>query len=165
MYLATFWRRTPALLYGLATLIGFYASLNNHIIVLIPVLFLIISLIFSLLKGEAGATKQLLLCLLVGLCTWVYGLIYYTFPQVPEQGIRGWAYIEIQSLSENSSFMGKSWHYKCHAKTFFSENWNVMGRHFNCSLSLPQKEDIKHPEANQSYLVSGKLLISERGQY
>jgi competence protein ComEC len=159
-----FWHSHPALLYGLALLLGFYASFQKEILLVIPLLALWIPFIVV-----AQANRQFWMPLLLSFslfCSaWIYADIYYIFPKTSSTGIAGKAHLSIESIRLQSSFFGKRWIYNCQVKNFFPDDTPQVSiaRHAKCILSVPYKTEIIRPLADREYIVEGKLTENENG--
>lgn len=156
--LILFWRSYPALLYGIAFLLGFYCAFNPTWSLWIPLLILWIPFLSNL--------KPLILSISLFLAAWFFGISYYQFPTLPEEGIKGIGWVEIESLSEQHSYFGKQWLYRCRLKKFIENGSNLcLAKNIKCTISIPQKWEIHRPLANQGYIVQGMLRQSDKGSF
>lgn len=101
--LANFWSLHPALLYGIALLLGFFASFNGVLNVLVPSLGLWVPFLFH----YSNFWKPLLLSLALFCMAWCYASVHYSFPNLPQEGIKGTAHLSIQSIRLQRSFLGR----------------------------------------------------------
>lgn len=145
-----FWKSHPALLYGLAILIGFYGSLTLN-----PVLFLPFSLLL-LSKNRA------ILVIVLTLVSALYIPSQVSLPDLKSQELKGTAHFKISSLSMKSSQFGKQWVYKGIIHSLFPYS-NI--KNIPVSISLPIKGDLSRPPANQDYFVEGTLKQVEPYRY
>ncbi|MBA3723109.1 MAG: ComEC/Rec2 family competence protein [Parachlamydiaceae bacterium] len=160
-----FWRYHPALLYGVAFLLGFYCAFQQSWMLYIPI-FLLLFPFFLSIKNELQNSKSLLLCIVSLLSAFSYGKMHYKFPDIPSDGLQGIAYVDIESLSEQSSYFSKNWIYKCKLREFIPTDSKISIAHnINCSIRLPNKSQLNRPLANQSYLIDGLLIKNEGGHY
>jgi competence protein ComEC len=157
-----FWMSYPSLLYGIASLLGFYASFYNPIYIIFPSVFLWLPFLTE--KNQRG---PFLLSLALFFATWSYGNVAYRQPELSSKGIAGKAHLSIQSLSLQTSPFGKRWIYACELKDFFPNNTPQISiaSHVKCTVSLSANGDITRPLANQDYLVQGRLLSNEFNHY
>lgn len=159
----TFWGKNPALLYGLAVLIGSAGALFGYIILLFPVI-----LICSPLLLEMASTnlKRRLLLFLAFLAT-SYGYVYIThdLPHLPEEGVSGTAIFQVDSLSSTTTHIGKQWIYKGTIVRFESKDQSVVYKGLPAKIVISQKEEIRRPPADTSYKVDGILKEGAPGNY
>lgn len=101
------------------------------------------------------------------LAAWVYVSCYYHFPNLPSEGIKGTAHLEISALSTYQTHFGQGWLYRCHLKNFFPADSTSasIAHHLPCSILIPHKNGLKRPLANQNYIVSAILMKNSTGQY
>lgn len=164
--LVNFWCMHPALLYGFALLFGFFSSFNGGVGLITPVLGLWIPFFIVVRYNKQFWTPLLLSLTLFG-AAWTFANIYYVFPNLPKSGIKGSAYLSIQSIRLQRSFFGTRWIYSCRILNFFPESSPSVSiaRHINCILSLPNDTKIIRPLANRDYLVQGFLMKKEKGGF
>lgn len=144
-----FWNKNPALYYGLACLFGVAFALKFFWILLVPL--------------SIAAINQPLKILLFGIvfCSaFVYTTFSYDFPDVPPEGIKGKAHIEISSVRLKKTFYGKQWSYRGRIKSF-----EKIGKNLDFTLNLPFDDKITRPPANQNYEVLATLKYSASGHY
>lgn len=144
-----FWQKHPALYYGLAVLYGACFALKFSWFLIIP----------ALTTALTNHIPKLILFCILASCTFCYVHLSYQFPQVGD-GIKGKAYIEINSVRIKKTFYGKQWAYKGRIKSF--EN---IAKNIDFNLNLPFDESIIRPPANQDYEVIGTLKMNKQGSY
>lgn len=162
-----FWLYHPALLYGIAFLLGSLCHLEGSIWLLIPCASLWTPLLIATLYSRHREELKLLsLSFLVFFTAWSTTAIHYPFPLLPEQGISGQAQIKIQTISLQHSPFGERWLYRCEVKQFIPDGTSHSIAHsLPCFVLLPMREKQFRPLANQDYWVSGKLLQTKQGNY
>jgi competence protein ComEC len=164
-----FWLYHPALLYGIAFLLGLYCRLEGSIWLIIPCLCLWLP--FALIAACAkqyDALKHLALSLLTFFTAWIYAASHVTFPTLPQQGVIGKAHIKIKNISLQPSLFGERWLYRCEIEQFFPDNTaHSLASSLPCLVILPAAQLQRHPRplANQEYWVSGKLMQTTKGAY
>lgn len=148
-----FWILHPALFYGLAALLGCYTSFYFSFLLFIPTIFLWIPFCFSF-----SSVKPLLLNLSLFFSMWFYTSSFYQLPSLPQDGLVGTAYFQIQQVSQQQTIFGKQLLYRgqIHYFSSFSTLFS-----FPCSISL--KAAPNHPCANQDYWITGTLLKTLQG--
>jgi competence protein ComEC len=151
MFLVSFWERYPALLYALTALIG--TSLGFSLQLSLGMLLLIILIPFY------KDWKKLFLLAGIAISSFLYVHIEYQFPSVPKQGLRGIAHFEISSIASKKTSYGAQWSYLGNIRTFKEY------RNIPCVISIPKKEDITRPPANQAYMIKGLLKQNVKGSY
>lgn len=149
-----FWQQHPALLYALAILLGIQMALAWHVIVLLPIAVLLVPM-----------ARQTLLAIALMIMSFFYVTAHYTFPQLPQEGIVGTAFIEITSVSSKTTHFGKQWSYRGTINRFLSSEGDLVARNVPYNLSISQKEDIKRPIADTSYKITAKLKELSAGYY
>lgn len=167
--LLNFWLCHPALLYGIAFLLGLYAHLEQSIWLLVPCLSLWLPFIIAGCQPhDRSALKHLALSVMTFLTAWCYTSVHYSFPFLPEGGIRGNAQVKIKSITLQNSFFGERWLYRCELKEFTPLNHsNSIAYSLPCTISLPgrQLEATPRPLANGDYLIEGRLTQTKQGSY
>ncbi len=151
MFLATFWERNPALLYAIAVLIGCCLALNQNPILLIPLILLLVPFYRD--------WKRILLISGLALSSFLYVHVEYQFPTVPVDGLRGKARFDISAVSSKRTFYGSQWCYSGTLNSF--EGY----KNIPCIITLPKKEGIERPLANQAYIIKGLLKQNKKGGY
>lgn len=147
------WCYYPALLYGLALLIGTAVGLNSSLWLGIPALFLWVPLI------TRKSWLRLLLSIFVGIAGFYSVKVSYHFPDTPPQGLTGKGHLLISSLNTTHKHFGKFWQYKGTLKLF--EHY----KNIPITLLIPLKEEYTHPPANGNYIVEGRLKRSRNGGF
>lgn len=155
----TFWLQQPALLYGLASLLGVYAALQWHTILIIPLVFIAFPLLYP--SSFSGLKRRLLLSSGIMFGMWSFVSIAYQFPALPPEGAKGIGYFEISSLSSSTTHFGKRWVYKGSLHTFEPTS----ARNIPITVTLPHNEETKRPLANHSYIIEGTLKEVFGGRY
>lgn len=177
--LLLFWRQHPALLSGLSLLLGFCFAFNNFFLVIVPLCFLWLPFILQICITQSFKSFQeiaLSFCLLIG--SFTYGSWHYQHPDLPFEGIKGTAYLDVDSLQIKTSYFSNSWLYGCQLKSFVPDDSSAsdtpitsaasfvpIAKHVKCSTSIPKKCPLLRPLANQSYCVRGILKKTEKGTY
>lgn len=153
-----FWRQYPALLYGLAVLLGISLAFSGNSWLLIPIGFLVC-------PALASRTLRIRLLLALGLLvgSFVYAKMSYQLPSLPKEGVEGTADLEISSVSSLSTHFGKRWVYRGVIRKFESESSS--GCNIPYTLSLPHNDKIIRPQADCNYRVEGKLKQVSPGRY
>ena len=149
-----FWQLNPALLYGLAFLMGCVSAISWQPIFLFPIAILLLPL---------GLSLRFVLTATVFVTAFAYTIFSYQFPELPEKGVIGNATLRITSLSSASTHFGKRWVYKGTIQKFHSTTLNTTNVPF--TLSIPQNGEIDRPLANQDYHVMGRLKKTDSGNY
>lgn len=147
---------SPALYYGLAVLLGISTAFHGLLALLVP-----ISLLAFISSWDL---KKLFLSFGLFLASFFYALFAFQIPQLEPEGALGTAHLEISALSAKTSHIGKQWLYKGTIRSFIVEEKNV-AKNILFTLSLPKKQDILRPLANQSYIIRAKLKKSDYGDY
>jgi competence protein ComEC len=160
-----FWKQNPALLYGLAILLGIVIALNSFsYFFIISILFIALP-IFGLGKYNS---LRLLLAALVFIGGFALVKTSYQFPEkLPEKGLTGHAFIDISSLSLKKSSFGTRWIYRGTLRAFYPDNslQKAYVKNIPYTLSVPAKAGVQRPIANQSYRVHATLRQSPSGYY
>jgi competence protein ComEC len=164
---SNFWSTAPALLYGMLFLLGFYSSLQGSWFLIFPLLLVGSAFFTTHYFRTRQNLKQLVLSGLVFISAWMYGSSHYHFPILEQGGIKGAAWIEIESLRLKTTYFGKQWVYSCQLNSFLPDNKpsTSIAKNIKCTLTLTPDPTLKRPLANQSYLVQGTLKQAESGAY
>lgn len=163
-----FWQSHPALLYGIAFMLGVFCYFSVSIYFIIPCLFLWFPFVFHAFHSHNRETlKPFFLSLFTFLTAWIYTLSFYAFPSLPPEGLMGMAHVKINSISLQPSPFGKNWLYRCEIEQFFPENVSQsIVSSLPCTIMFPTKEmDKAPPTANQDYWVAGKLKQNKNQNY
>src|ERR1700722_62455 len=146
----SFWRQHPALLYGLAILIGFSFSLNGSPVLFLPALLLLL----------AGKRTILAYALLIVSLFFVNSQI--SMPTLSEEGIKGSAHFEISSIALKSTHFGKQWVYKGIIQSLLP---HPAIKNIPVSISIPVKKEITRPQADKGYWIEGTLKAVSDNHY
>ena len=159
-----FWLNHPALLYGVAFLLGISCSLTPSLFLLLPCSCFLCPFIVASI-GNRNYLKHLFLILCVFLTGWMYASFTLTFPTLPKEGLKGHAHIHIQRIQKHSTIFGEQkWHYSCLLLDFIPENSSAsIATSIPCSLTLPLSAE--RPLAHTDYWVASKLVQTEKGRY
>lgn len=151
-----FWQRHLALLYGFSILLGVASALDWHYSLLIPIGFLIVSVL--------QMQRRFILALCLGCSAFLYVNAVVLAPQLPQKGISGTAYFSISSVASSTTHFGKRWLYKGMLKSFVADgSQDVIARQLPCIISIPQDNEIQRPAANVSYKIHGRLKRTSSG--
>src|ERR1700733_14066915 len=108
LHCSQFWRCHPALLYGLACLLGCFLALDGSWLPFIPLLIL-----FGVFPWVDRAMRlRLGLALGVLGISFVYVASHYALPELPPEGTFGKGVLKIDSLSQSTTHFGSFWVYK-----------------------------------------------------
>jgi len=143
----------PALFYGCSTLLGCYIAFDPQPILLFPA--------FCLWFPFLYLRRYLTSCLLSGLLffsAWLYTVSMYDFPQLPEEGLQGTAYFQIESFSQQKSPFGYQWVYRGTVHHFLP---HYPSHVFPCILTLPTHH--APPLANKDYWIASHLVQTPQG--
>jgi competence protein ComEC len=160
-----FWQSHPALLYGLASLIGCTSALTGHVSLLFPLGLLYLPLLLPA-RGVFGLRLRLLLSLFV--CAGAFGVCSasYRWPSLPPTGIEGTAEIAMKRLTRHRSAFGESWLYEGNLQQFTplssQEQYHV--RHAPVSVRSPVRDPLSRWRADATYRVRGRLKKTQ-GRY
>jgi competence protein ComEC len=166
--LLRFWSCHPALLYGIAFLLGLFAHFNGSVWLLFPCVSLWLPFVFIGTFKSRRFLKPLALSLFTFFTAWFYAAVYYSFPSLPPQGEQGKAHIRIKNISLQATPFGQRWVYRCEIMQFLSERSpHFLALYLPCLISLPLDQTHRHPRplANQEFWVAGKLMLSAQGAY
>ncbi len=148
-----FWERSPALLLGLALLLGIAASLSS------PLLFTAIFLFLAL-----SAQKKCMV--LIVSCLFAFG--YLSTPlrcpttTLSSEKIEGTALFAIDSLQIHASPFSQSLVYRGTLKEFTTADGTIY-RNLSCALFHPKTKQF--PPANSRYHITGTLLQKGEQQF
>ena len=155
-----FWSRHPALLYGLAALLGFYAAINWKTEILLPLFCLWLPATF----GSPQYRQRSLLCLGLMFAMFFYGKVSYQLPELPKEGISGNLHFQISSVAPSQTHFGYQWIYQGQGRFFFPDDPKdqaTYGKNFFCRVKIPRKGF----PADRSYVIHGLLKPTSRGSY
>ena len=159
-----FWNHHPALFYGVSSLLGFYCAFYDIQYLLFPLALFFTPYLFVL--RQKTYIKPLIMSLLILFSSLLYGKAHHHPFALPTEGVVGEAYMEIESVSEQSTYFGKNWMYRCHLRNFYPSDPSFsMMRNIKCTISLPQRSNLIRPLANQAYLIKGQLEQSKHARY
>jgi competence protein ComEC len=169
LFFIHFWLCHPALLYGIAFLLGLFCHFESSFWLIIPCLSLWLPfLIAAFLLEHRDILKPLALSFLTFCTAWGTATIHYSFPPIPDQGISGKAYVRINTIDLQHSLFGERWLYHCELRQFFPENSShSIVSSLPCLMSLPAKQmqTQSRPLANRDYWVTGKLIQTDKGSF
>src|SRR4051794_27774303 len=166
--LLDFWLCHPALLYGIAFLLGILCYLSASPCLLIPCLSLWLPfLLITIYAKNQLALKPFILSILTFFTAWAFTASHYVFPSLPKEELSGMAHIKIKNISIQSGLFGKSWLYHCEIAQFFPQNTSSsIISSLPCVIIFSIKDMAKRPPlANQEYWVTGKLKQNQKGRY
>lgn len=155
-----FWKKNPALLYGLSVLLGFYAAIDLHWILLLP-----LATIWGPLCSfnlNRLFRKRLILALILGAAAFASINHHYCFPTIPHKGIEGTGFFNIQSITEKNSYSKTAFLYTGRLKCFKS-NHQLIAKNIPCTIFI--KGNYFRPPGDSSYIIEGRLLKSDHGSY
>lgn len=171
--IASFWSHYPALLYGLAVLLGVSAYLYPSWVLSIPIIVIFFPLLLVRHGQEPALTQRLMLGLLL-LCA-AAAMVYfrYSLPYIVSEGVVGQLHFVPESVSLKKTSFGEHWVYRGTAYNFLQQpqgggggvHSGVKGKLKGacCHLRLPKKEGLDRPSADTSYLIKGKLRQNVAG--
>lgn len=154
-YFDAFWRKHPALLYGMSLLLACYVAFEGTLTLLIPVAVLF----FPLMKFDRSLLSQrLIIALILFLCGVFYCTFAYHFPHLPSEGVNGKGVYRPTEIQ-----YGKSGAYRLKGvlKSFGSD-YSV--RHIPCDLLIQSSQE-ECPLATHSFQVEGRLFEREKFHY
>ncbi|MGZ3633687.1 MAG: ComEC/Rec2 family competence protein [Parachlamydiaceae bacterium] len=151
--IADFWRQHPALLYGIAFLLGCGLGLSSHPIYILPM-----GLVWAplLQKAKDPSSHLRLLFAAILLCgglIYVKCMIRFPPPAVAKE-MEGKAHFEIESFSTVSKHYGNAWSYKGKMRSFYVEDRLVAA---NIPATIQLSPNLLPPPATQAYLIEGTL--------
>ncbi|MEC7839431.1 MAG: ComEC/Rec2 family competence protein [Chlamydiota bacterium] len=156
-----FWRQNPALLYGLAFLLGTAIALYPGKWILI---FPFLALFFPLLLKRSWS-HPLANRLLLGLLTVFLSFLYVqTTVTIPPKNEIGSGVFSISSIERSDNFYSSKWIYKGKIKQFIRESDNkIAAKNIPC-IAIPPAKSIR-PPADCNYHIKGTLKPSSSGGY
>lgn len=161
-----FWKRCPALLYGITYLMAVYAFSFSLSQILFPCICLWGPLFFKSFTCKKSRALFLLNIALFSI-TLSYLHTQYDLPLIKD--VLGKAHLKINSIQLQNSFFGKKWTYKCTIRSFFTPtstgSLQRIGKNFPCTITFTEKEEINRPLANREYWVEGKLIQKDTHSY
>lgn len=155
--LPTLWQRQPALLYGLSATLGASLALFNPI----PLLIYLLALFFLSYKSRIHSFSALLILL------FTYGLTLnrYHFPP-RDANTPGLAQIEIISIQDSPSHLGKRWKYRATLISFTpSDMTQPIAKNIPVSFSLGEDSNGHRPMANHLYSIKAHLRELSPGYF
>ncbi len=155
------WHEYPALLYGLAYLIGFANGINPAASLLIPFFLIGLSLFTPASCKLNGIRGCLALALLLAGFTWAK--IGYMVPEVPKDGIAGSALIDISSVKELDSHFGNGWVYTGTIEKFYDSQDQLIASRLPFRLLMSESASFARPGANQHYRVQAMIKTIDNG--
>lgn len=165
--LIQFWLYHPALLHGIAFLLGLFCHFESSFWLILPLLCLWLPFLLATLHPlHREIAKPLVLSAFTFLTAWSTASTFYTFPELPAQGISGKTQLKIYAISLQPSFFGNRWIYRSELQHFFPDNSvHSIAVSLPCLISFPERPGQARPLANQEYEVSGKLMQTDKGHY
>lgn len=152
--IAFFWQQFPALLYGLAFLLGCSFALFPNAIYVIPCLLIWAPLFLQKPKFNS-TTSRLLLGLIVMFTAFAYVQLTIKLPDLTvTQEIDGIATFEIESFSDAAKHFGTSWRYIGKIRSFFAEGKQIAK---NLATTIQFPTQLVPPDADKSYQIEGTL--------
>lgn len=162
-----FWLHHPALLYGIAFLLGLFCYFEGSYYLILPCLSLWIPLFFAvILYRQKNYLKLLSLSLFTFFTAWGISAIHYSFPSIPHQGISGKAHVKIKSIGIQHTLFGIRWVYRCELEQFFPEHSpRSIVSSLPCLISFSAEQKNPRFLADQDYWIQGRLVESNKGIY
>lgn len=160
-----FWQQHPALLYGLASLLGCFLALTNTKMLFLPIGLLYFPLLLHPRIRDPLCTR-LLLSLLVGASTFFICFVSYQCPPLPREGVEGTAYMAISALQDKKTPFGQTLRMQGRILQFAPHDdvqRHLAVKNGDLQINLPWKEEGKRPRANQAYRVDGTLAQTGSG--
>lgn len=150
---ATFFQQHPALLYGLAFLLGCGFALQLQTVLLLPCLILSSPIFLKPLQRTVAARQ------LLALIMFATGIIYtkstIQLPDIKDaKEFSGVALFDMESVSTVSKHYGKAWRYSGKIRIFIADD-TVIASNIPATIQLPQ--NLLQADADQSYLITGIL--------
>ncbi len=169
LFIIHFWICHPALLYGVAFLLGLWCHLDGSLWLVIPCLSLWLPFLIAAHHSfYRNLLRQMMLSFFTFLTAWSMASSHYSFPSLPTQGVLGKAYVKINSISLQHSLFGDRWIYRCELQQFFPDHSSdALAFSLPCLISFSAEESSSHsrPLAHQDYWVTGKLIQKDQGRY
>lgn len=156
-----FWRHHPALLYGIASLIG--SALAFGVLSWIfcsCVLFFMLP--FSLTRE---ALLRSLLALICTVASFYISKQSYQFPLSQDIGKQGLADLSLASISASSTPFGQIWKYKGTLISFSDNNGHTIAKNIPIQFTIPNNGHSQRPEADKRYQIKTRLKSSVPGKY
>lgn len=163
-----FWRRHPALLYGVAFLLGVSGALFSHEqLLLLPFGLLFFPLLWLFLKPSYGLLyKRLGAALLLCFAAYAYGRTCYLLPRLPFYGVEGVAEIAISSLQVDKTPFGTTYQIIGRVRCFTparEEEARYRVKNGPVRMTFSEKAGSTLPPASCDYRIFGKLRPSGAG--
>lgn len=158
--------RNPALFYGLSFLLGVGARLAPSWIFAIPSLALWSPVVFC--NFSKNNLKRFSLALLTFSTAWSTAALDDRTPHLPENGIKGRARLNIQSIKRTGSFFGDRWVYRCRVLQFEPLTGGDRSLYsLPCTVTFAAGSDSasSRPRADRDYWVEGKLSRTQQGTF
>jgi competence protein ComEC len=156
-----FWEHHPALLYGLAFLLGCFAALHSHPIALLPAAIIWMPLLRQIRSPTTAAIShaflRLLLAAVLALCGFAYSAMTITAPAEDPSHPQEWsgtAHFAIEQIRLRSKHWGQQWVYRGTISTFYSGQ-QLIARNIPASLLINAQAIL--PPTDHSYRVVGTL--------
>lgn len=162
---AAFWNQNPALLYGLAALLGSTLALYS---LWPPIFFLLFLILFlpalSFQKTARHLQMRAVFSIALVIVCFIFSQARYQLPTKTEKSIPGIALVDLSTISTSHTPFGSQWVYKGTLKSFTSAD-NQMARNIPIKISIPKDPNSPRPSADHQYLIEGKLKMSGTGKY
>lgn len=155
------WSLHPALLYGVAMLLGYSAALVGRWDFLIPAIALLLPLVLAPFYAMYALAARLLFAMAVAFLAYFHGAMLVPLPIIPEEGMRGEAAIEIYSASRHEHTHGTYWRFQALLSRFSDTPLNDIP--ITIILATPQ-ETLPFDLAQKWYL-HGKLKKKDENYY
>lgn len=156
-----FWRRHPALLYGLSFAFGVSSAMGSHWMLVLPVSTLFLPLFF---KPPIALRYRLALAICVAAIAFVYTTSTLIIP-TGDHPVQGKAVVAFTTLTKQQKFSREIWEYRGTIKTFQkNDTKTIIAKNLPCIITLSIKKGAYRPLANCNYLIEGSL-IPPRGYY
>lgn len=156
-----FWNCYPALLYGIAVMMGSALSLYS---LESPWLFALCILFLPTLFVKCQQSRaRLLLALLLGISCCYLTHVRYQFPKKPVTK-NGIAHVDITSVAQIKTPFGPIWSYDGILKNFTSNN-SIIAKGIPVRLSIPYEKQTSRPIVGIRYLMESHLKQTVDGSY
>lgn len=161
--MGTIWNQAPALLYGLAFMLGCFSAIAWNPIILLPILCLFAPL-FSTERSERKVMLvKLMLAAILMLLAFSYIKATIKFPAESEKKeFAGRAIFKIGDLSLLKKYHGKYANFKGSIAAFL-ENGTIIAK--NIPSSVLVSHELAVPSADSDYQIQGKLKRIDHHKY
>lgn len=148
-----FWQQHPALLYGLALLLGISSAISGSLWLFFPLI---------VLSAMVRPYWKMALVIVVFAGAFGYVQLRYTFPDLPREGIGGKALFSPSSVRVHQATFSRQWIYSGTLDAFEPAG---IAKGIPVSISLPSKKGTIRPPASGTYAIEGTLKRSSGGRY